>query len=107
MKMRSFAPGSTFLALVVLIVAVQCSVGLGQGSLNPPPGPPQPTMKTLDQIEPRTPVEAIHAPGNTTNTFTINQSGSYYLTSNIVVSANNAIAIITNGVTLDLNGFTI
>jgi len=69
-----------------------------QGSLTPQ-GAPVPTMKTLAQIEPRTPISS--AP------FTINQSGSYYLTTNIAVSSGNAITIATNGVTLDLNGFTI
>ena len=56
-------------------------------------------MKSLDQIEPRTPISA--AP------FTITNSGSYYLTTNLTVSSGNAITIATNGVTLDLGGFTI
>src|SRR5437763_17142530 len=73
---------------------------MAQGSLNPPPGAPAPSMKTLDQVEARIPVDASHTPGNATNAFTINQPGSYYLTGNIVVGANNAITITTNGVTL-------
>jgi hypothetical protein len=56
-------------------------------------------MKTLDQIEARTPISS--AP------FTINQPGSYYLTTNLTVSSGNAITIAANGVTLDLNGFTL
>jgi hypothetical protein len=70
----------------------------GQGALTPP-GAPAPTMKSLDQIEPRTPISS--AP------FTITNPGSYYLTTNITVSSGNAITIATNGVTLDLNGFNI
>ena len=71
---------------------------LAQGSLTPP-GAPAPTMKTLAQIEPRVPISS--AP------FTISQPGSYYLTTNLTVSGGDAITIATNGVTLDLNGFTI
>jgi hypothetical protein len=57
-------------------------------------------MKTLQQVEPRTPISS--AP------FTITQPGSYYLTTNLTVSGRgDAITIATNGVTLDLNGYTI
>ena len=76
----------------------------GQGALTPP-GAPAPTMKSLDQIEPRTPISAVP--------FTITNSGSYYLTDNLsdslVVSlaGTNAITIAASGVTLDLNGFTL
>jgi len=38
---------------------------------------------------------------------TISNSGSYYLTKNLNVTTGDAISIITNQVTLDLNGFTI
>jgi hypothetical protein len=71
---------------------------LGQGVLTPP-GAPAPTMKTLAQIEPRTPISI--AP------FTISVAGSYYLTTNVTVSSGDAITITANNVTLDLNGFTI
>jgi hypothetical protein len=64
-----------------------------------PPGAPAPTMKTLQQVEPRTPISS--AP------FTISQPGSYYLTTNLTVSSGSAITIATSGVTLDLNGYTI
>ena len=70
----------------------------GQGALTPP-GAPGPTMVTLSQIQPRTPISSVP--------FTISQPGSYYLTTNVTVSTGNAITISTNGVTLDLNGFTI
>ena len=70
----------------------------GQGVLTPP-GAPAPTMKSLAQIEARTPISS--AP------FTITNPGSYYLTANLSVSSGNAITIATNCVTLDLNGFSI
>ena len=81
------------------ILNSKLSTALAQGNLNPPPGAPAPTMKTLVQIEPRTPISS--AP------FTITKAGSYYLTTNVSVSTGNAITIMTNGVTLDLNGFTL
>jgi hypothetical protein len=56
-------------------------------------------MKTLDQIEPRTPISS--AP------FPISAPGAYYLTGNLTVSTGDAITISADGVTLDLNGFTI
>jgi len=78
-----------------------------QGSLTPPGGP-APTMKTADQIEPRTIVNAANTPGDTTNSFIISKSGSYYLTTNILgTTGKSGIEITTNDVTLDLNGFTL
>jgi len=77
----------------------QLSTAFAQGSLTPP-GPPAPTMLTLSQIEPRTPISSVP--------YTITNSGSYYLASNLNLTVNtNAITIVTNEVTLDLNGFTI
>jgi hypothetical protein len=86
------------LALFLSTLNYQPSTLFAQGSLTPP-GAPAPTMKTLDQIEARTPISS--AP------ITINTAGSYYLTKNLSVSTGTAITIATNGVTLDLNGFTI
>jgi hypothetical protein len=70
----------------------------GQGVLTPP-GAPAPTMKTLAQMEPRTPISS--AP------ITITAPGSYYLITNLTISSNTAISVSANNVTLDLNGFTI
>jgi hypothetical protein len=84
--------------VLVSSFSLQPSALLAQGSLTPP-GAPAPTMKTLAQIEPRTPIASVP--------YTISQPGSYYLTTNLSVSSGTAITIATNGVTLDLNGFTL
>jgi hypothetical protein len=87
------------LLTICLLPFAICLSTFAQGSLTPP-GAPGATMLTLSQVEPRTPISS--AP------FTIMKPGSYYLTTNIIVNTFvNAIVINTNGVTLDLNGFTI
>jgi len=91
---------NTLVLIAVLLAScdINRSTSLAQGTLTPP-GAPAPTMKSLDQIEARTPISS--AP------FAITQPGSYYLTTNVTVSSGDAITISANNVTLDLNGFTI
>ena len=89
---------TTRAALAAAFLLLPSSFLLSQGPLTPP-GAPAPTMKTLDQVEARTPISS--AP------FTISTSGSYYLTGNLSVTTGNAITISADQVTLDLNGFAI
>ena len=77
-----------------------------QGSLTPP-GAPAPSMKTLQQIEPRFPLNNANTPGDANYEFIISQAGSYYLLGNLSVTKANGIRIAAEGVTLDLNGFEI
>lgn len=86
-------------ALTVLALASLTTNALAQGSLTPP-GAPAPTMKTLDQIESRTPISSLP--------ITIWTGGSYYLTANLTgAPGSNGITIETSDVTLDLNGFSL
>jgi hypothetical protein len=93
-------------------VAVLCLLSLpaavfSQGSLTPP-GAPASTMKTLQQVEPRTPLDATHTPGDNYVQFQIATPGSYYLTTNVLgVSGKDGIRITASNVTLDLNGFSL
>jgi parallel beta-helix repeat protein len=65
-----------------------------------PSGPPGPTMKTLQEVEPRTPIDSLP--------YVINFSGSYYVTGDLLGSPfDDGITIDADNVTLDLRGFTL
>jgi hypothetical protein len=100
----------TAFAIGLATLNSQLSTLHAQGALTPP-GAPAPTMKSLDQIEARTPLVSGQ-PGvsvSASGEITITASGSYYLTKNLV-STNTAASCINVGtfnVALDLNGYTI
>ncbi|TVQ64453.1 MAG: right-handed parallel beta-helix repeat-containing protein [Phycisphaerales bacterium] len=82
--------------------------GAAAGDLNPPAGPVQPTMKRLDEIEPRIPIGPDTTPGDSATVFRITQPGSYYLTGNELGQlGKDGIIIEANDVTIDLMGFTL
>lgn len=87
-------------AWVVCLTLAAISV-CAQGPLDPAAAP-GPEMKSLEQIESRTPITNLP--------YVITQSGSYYLTGDLICSGNNYGIYITNtakSVALDLNGFTL
>jgi hypothetical protein len=92
--------------LTVSLFTVAAADMPAQGLLTPPAGPPAPLFKTLQQIEPRTEINATNTPGDAQSLFRITAPGSYYLSGNITgVSGKAGIVIASNDVTLDLNGF--
>lgn len=103
------------LTVIPAILGALTSAARAQGSLTPPPGPPGPVMKTIQEVydraaaaESRTPVTAETCPGSATSVHVINQAGSYFLTGNVAgQSGKAAVQINAQGVTLDLNGFSL
>ncbi len=90
-----------------LAIAVLATAALA-GPLTPPAGPPASTDTALRQTDPRTPVNDTNTPGSPTARYRINAPGTYYLTGPIFAGQDqSAIEIAVQGVTLDLNGFTI
>ncbi len=100
--MKKFNSKRAIQCLVFVCALILLSQVSLAGSLEPN-APPGSTMKTLSEIEPRTPI-----PGSATqvSAFTISQSGSYYLTGNHLCDANGII-IEANNVTIDLCGFSL
>jgi len=101
------------LVTIIVLSFISCHSSFAQGSLTPP-GAPAASMKSLDQIyaklDPRIAVGTNTTPGDASDIYIINQSGSYYLTTNVVTGTNfggNGIEIRANNVTLDLNGFSV
>src|SRR5690242_13345282 len=77
--------------LALLLAALHSpSSTFAQGSLTPP-GAPAATMKTLQQVEPRTPISLVP--------ITITNAGSYYLVTNLTaISGFSGITIAASGV---------
>ncbi|PXA04734.1 hypothetical protein DDZ13_06070 [Coraliomargarita sinensis] len=66
-------------------------------------------MKSLDEIEPRTPLVdgAAGVSIGGLNVITISEAGSYYLTGNHATSGTHGIVVSSDNVTIDLRGHTI
>lgn len=91
----------TVILLVVSVFAAYCELA-NAGSLEPTAAP-GPTMKTLDEVEPRVPIHASDLP------LTITEPNSYYLVEDVSFTdkLNHAITIECNDVTIDLSGFSV
>jgi len=90
--------------LLCAVFAVAVPSVFAQGGLTPP-GAPAPTMKTLEQIEPR--IDVATLPGDAASEIVITNAGAYYLSANLEVAKTHGITIGGADVTLNLNGFGI
>lgn len=103
---QSFLLGNRRPHRFLVIIAMLMMVGpiVTAGTLEPP-GPPGPTFKTLSEVEPRS---ALQTSDDIIAPLVVDQSGSYYLTTNVVAIPDHPAILITgNNVTLDLNGYTV
>jgi len=99
MGMRN-TKAKVLVSMLVLAGILGFSIVVIGGSLEPS-APPGPTMKTLAEIEPGTPISSVP--------YTIAESGSYYLCSNAQTTSSmfHGITIWADNVTLDLKGFAL
>jgi len=98
---------STKISMVILGSMSMVGHVHAQGSLTPP-GAPAVSMKTLEQVEPRIDLATIGSVYPGLEVY-ITNSGSYYLSGNLVSTnaAGLAIGVGAPNVTLDLNGFNV
>lgn len=89
-------------SLFFLSLLSACAMIALAGNLDPT-DPPAPTMKTLDEVEPRIPIPASDT---TADTFIIIDSGSYYLAGNRLC-LQDGIRVDANDVTIDLMGYSL
>jgi hypothetical protein len=85
-----------------MLALASVGVAFGEGSLTPPAsalrdGVPVATMKTMDDVEPRTAISSLP--------YAITNPGSFYLTSSL--QGTNGLFIGCDDVTVDLRGFSL
>lgn len=92
-----------FLVVFAVGLSVTCAFA---GDLDPPPGSVAPTLKSLDEVEPRVRISQETTPGTGSAFFRISEPGSYYLIEDIEVEGPvSGIVIEADNVTIDLMGF--
>jgi hypothetical protein len=95
------------LRTLVLALTLTTASPLFAGDLTPPASV-TPSMKTLDQIEPRIPVGPLTTPGDADSVYRIDQPGSYFLTGDVVGAVGkHGVEIVVPDVEFDLGGFTL
>lgn len=94
-----FFPKATAMAILLIAGGLMAPAVQG-GTLFPPPGPPQPTMKRLDQVSTARCISSLP--------HVITEPGRYEVCGNLDLSSpGNGITISASNVVLDLGGFTL
>lgn len=91
-----------FASAILCVMVAALTLNATAGDLEPPEAP-APTMKTLDQVEPRIPIPGSDTP---VAAFIISDPGSYYLAGDRKASAYG-IVVNADDVSIDLMGFTL
>lgn len=96
---------TSYAAVLLVFTLFSVPSAMAQGGLTPPSAP-GPIFRTLQQVEPRIPIDTV--PSNTFAAHFISQPGAYYLTTNLNLNGDReGIRVSAQNVTIDLNGFTI
>jgi len=91
---------------LVTTMIIMCATSVAVAGSLEPPAPPAPTGKSLQVVEPRTPIHTLG--GSATAIYAITEPGSYYFAHNIYgVNAKSGIEVSANNVTIDLMGFSL
>lgn len=91
--------------VAVVLVCIGATMTALAGDLDPPAGPIAPTMKTLQEVEPRIAINASNTPGDAEALYVISAPGAYSLAANVAgVAGKHGIKIDSEGVTLEGNG---
>jgi hypothetical protein len=100
MRTTNLSLGAFFAILVTAGGMGVCA--LAQPSLDPPPGP----VAESARFGLGTAISLANTPGDADSHFRITESGSYYLTGNLLTSTSgSAIEVAADHVVIDLNGF--
>ena len=91
------------------LAALVCASVAVAGDTDPPAGAISSTMKTLDEVEARLPLDVVRYPGDADSVIRITAGGSYYLTGDVVGEVGkHGIEVFTGDpVVIDLNGYAL
>ncbi len=91
---------------VICLGVLGVVVWVNAGTMDPPAGPIDPTMKDLDTVEPRIPITTLS--GSAQAKYVITEPGSYYFSGDVYGEAGkHGIAIDADNVTIDLMGYAL